>query len=160
MCLSSFDRKLILPLLLHPLDPASDVSVLADGSIPLQIKLQTCDAIDDLHVSYGNQPAWKRYSGYLLILLLLLVLASTLAAYLQPESRLSFKLRFFDAALNTRKLGYDVLDPGSQRLVFVAGLRTLYMLIVSYAHVVFVSGIASKETHSKCNIRVPVIAWK
>lgn len=85
----------------------------------------------------------------MLIFLLLLVLFSSLAAYFQPQSQLAHKLRFFDAALNTRKLGYDVLDPGSQRLVFVAGLRTIYMMIVSYAHIVFVSGIASKETHSK-----------
>lgn len=136
-------------LILAFVSSARDILVLDEGSVPLQIKLQTCDAIDDLNVSYGSQPAWKRYSGYALIFLLMLVVVSTLSAYFQPKSRLSSNLRFFDASLNTRKLNYDVLDPVNQRLVFVAGLRTMYMIIVSYAHIVFVSGIASKETHSE-----------
>lgn len=124
-----------------------DISVFEDGSVPLRIKLQTCDTIDDFNVSYASYPPWKKYSGYTLIFLALLVTVSTLTAYFRPKSPLNQKLHFLDAAYNTRKLNHDVLDQENQRLVFIAGLRTVYMAIVSYAHIVFVSGIASKETH-------------
>ena len=117
--------------------------------MPLEIKLQTCDTIDDFTTDYSRHPVWKRWSGYALLILALLVTVATLSAYMYPKALLSHRLRFFDAAINTRKLGYDVLDPVNQRLVFIAGLRTVYMAIVSYAHIVFVSGIASKETHSE-----------
>lgn len=71
---------------------------------------------------------------------------STILAYVSPQ-HLSSLLAMFDAGDNTRKLFYDVRDEASQRLVFLTGCRSVYMFIVSYAHIVFVSGIASKETH-------------
>lgn len=119
---------------------------MSESQIPIQVSIETCDTIDDFNVPYSSYPAWKRFSGYFLLSLTVVVSTSTVIAWLFPQN-LTPLLAVFDAADNTRKLGYDVRDPSSQRLVFLAGCRTLYMTIVSYAHVVFVSGIASKETH-------------
>ena len=96
-----------------------------------------------------RQPAWKRFSGYLLTSLFALVFLATTANIFFPKFGISNSLKAFDVCTNLQKLNYDVIDPKNQRLVFLSGLRTLYMAIVSYAHIVFVSGIASKETHSK-----------
>ena len=110
---------------------------------------ETCDTQKDFHIPYSSTPIYKQACGYSLVILAALVIFCTSTAYFKPTLATHPLVKAFDARYNTIKLNYTVLDPEQQELVYIFGLRTLYLSVCIYAHFIFVSGLANAETHSK-----------
>ena len=118
-----------------------------EENIPITIRFhEHCDVVDDYEKPYSDYPVWKRACGYTLLTIIMTVVISTFIGHYLPEYMTDF-MRVWDAKENTRKLGYEVLSQDGQRLLFISGLRFLYLGITYWAHIVFSSGLTTQETH-------------
>ena len=116
---------------------------------PLSIEVaESCDTLKDFDVAYSSTPLYKQICGYTLLSLALMVIICTMVAQQKPQLSTHWLVKAFDARNNTVKLNYEILDEQGQQLQFLHGFRTLYLLICIWAHIVFVSGISSKENHT------------
>ena len=120
--------------------------------IPITIHFHDhCDTYDDYDIPYSEYPLWKQACGYTLLTIILTVIVSTFIGHYFPEYMTDF-MRLWDARANTEKLGYEVLSEDGQKLLFISGLRFLYLGITYWAHITFSSGLTTQETHSEYNL--------